>query len=138
MLMENSKTKHEQLTRIIESSSDQLSFRNLGLTVSDVTSVANTLQQRSGSNPVKSISFSYNALGDEGAIAFANSFPHTITEVGLVGCAIGDKGGLAVLNWAKTSKHLRMICIEQNSFSDALKSEYSQFSNEHPEILVVY
>ena len=137
MLMENGKTKQEQLTRIIESSSDQLSFRNLALTVSDVTSVANMLQQRSSSNPVRSISFSYNALGDEGAIAFANSFPHSITEVGLVGCAIGDTGGLAMLNWAKTSKQLRMICIEQNSFSDALKREYRQFSKEHPQILVV-
>lgn len=136
--MENSKTKQEQLTRIIESSSDQLSFRSLGLTVSDMTYIANKLEQRDSSNPVKSISFSYNALGDEGAIAFANSFPNTVTEVGLVGCAIGDKGGLAVLNWAKTSKQLSMICIEQNSFSDALKSEYSKFSTEHPEIFIVY
>lgn len=136
--MENSKTKHEQLTRIIESSSDQLSFRNLGLTVSDVSYIANMLQQRSSNNPFKSISFSYNALGDEGAIAFANSFPHAISEVGLVGCAIGDTGGLAVLDWAKTSNQLRMICIEQNSFSDALKREYRQFSKEHPQILVVY
>lgn len=136
--MENSKTKHEQLTHIIESSSDQLSFRNLGLTVSDVTTIANILQQRSSSNPIKSISFSYNALGDEGAIAFANSIPDTITEVGLVGCNIEDAGGLAMLDWAKTSKQLRMICIEQNSFSDTLKREYHQFSNEHPEILVVF
>ena len=64
--------------------------------------------------------------------------PKSILEIGLVNCGINDIGGAEILNWMRSASSLRMICIEQNNFSENLKSEFKQFSNHNPQILVVY
>jgi len=105
-----------------------------------MVAIADILEQEKGANDdfIKSISFSYNNLiGDIGATVLARSLPSSICEIGLVDCGIGDKGGTEMLNWIKTSPKLKMICIEQNNFSDRLKMEFKVFKKNNPKIMVV-
>jgi hypothetical protein len=98
--------------------------------------LADCLKDEKGA--LTSISFSYNgALGDAGAITLSKSLPSDISEIGLVKCGIADRGGIEILHWMKSATQLRMICIEQNNFSEQLKFEYRQFSANHPKVLVV-
>ena len=114
-----------------------LHLRNLGLSSSNLISIVTILKEVKD-NSIQSISFSYNRLlGDFGAIAITENVPPSICEVGLVDCGIGDVGGMALLGWIKTLPNLRMICIEQNNFSDKTKQAFLQFSNAHSHILVV-
>jgi hypothetical protein len=119
---------------------DTLNLRNLGLKAIDISAIANILKQEKNNNAgfIKSISFSYNDLiGDIGATEIVRSLPSSICEIGLVGCGIGDKGGNEILEWIKTLPNLKMICIEQNSFSDNLKTEFNMFKKNNPKIMVV-
>lgn len=113
-----------------------LNLRDLSLSPSNIEVIVDCLKEANG--PLASISFSYNsALGDLGAVALSKSLSSHVSEIGLVNCGIGDLGGFAVLNWMKNATQLRMICIEQNDFSEQLKSKFRQFSNDHPHVLVV-
>jgi hypothetical protein len=86
-----------------------------------------------------SVSFSYNQdLGDEGANALAAHLPIDLTELGMVDCGIQDKGGLALLKWAKAAPNLRMICIENNSFSADVQKAFSDFRRTKPNATVVF
>tara|TARA_E500000331_G_scaffold258878_1_gene249734 strand:+ start:45 stop:383 length:339 start_codon:yes stop_codon:yes gene_type:complete len=72
-----------------------------------------------------SFSLSYSTvLGDAGAIALAGALPPTLRDLGLVGCNIGDLGGLALHRWARTAEGLKMICIEHNQISADLKLRF--------------
>lgn len=86
---------------------------------------------------INSISFSYNPIGDEGAIIIAERLPDYIEEIGLVDCGIGDIGGRAILEMLNELPELDMICIEQNNLSDNLKLEYQKFSAFNPDLMVV-
>lgn len=116
---------------------ETLSLRGLDLKSNDITAIA-TILKEANNDAIKSISFSYNKLiGDIGATELARSLPLSICELGLVGCGIGDEGGIEVLNWMKDSSNLKMICMEQNHFSDKLKMDYNLFRKQNPEIMVV-
>jgi len=113
-----------------------LNLRDLSLMPKDIIAISDVLMQDNDS--IKSISFSYNNLiGDIGATVLARSLPSSISEIGLVDCGIGDQGGSEILNWVKTSPNLKMICIEENNFSDKLKLEFKAFKKNNPEIMVV-
>lgn len=53
------------------------------------------------------------------------------------GCKIHDKGGEAILKWARSSPSLQMICMEQNNFLAKLKKELNKFSRAPPNTIVV-
>ena len=110
----------------ISSAALNLHLRNAQMTASDVKLIANALDRTTVSELARLVSFSlsYNAIGDEGASTLAASLPATLTELGLVGCSIGDKGGGAILEWAKYANGLRMICIEDNSMSDQMRKQF--------------
>jgi hypothetical protein len=118
-----------------------LNLRNLGLDVNDIVDITTIIEQENSHNNrcIKSISFSYNVgIGDIGATLIAKKIPSSVSEIGLVDCGIGDKGGAEILHWMRTSHNLQMICMEQNKFSDKLKMEFNSFKKEHPNIMVVY
>jgi hypothetical protein len=109
-----------------------LHFRSLGLESSDTVRIAEALQLDGDSvyHAIQSLSLSYNNnLGDKGATALAKHLPHSLREIGLVDCGIGDIGGLALLEWIKKCPYLRMVCIEQNNFSIELRSKFRLFSD---------
>jgi hypothetical protein len=85
-----------------------------------------------------SFSASYNPdLKDAGAIVLSGAFPKSMTELGLVGCSIGDAGGNALLEWAQLAPDLRMICVEGNDFSSGLKSDFRELGQRHGSLMVV-
>ncbi|MFT5358597.1 MAG: hypothetical protein ACI9KE_005836 [Polyangiales bacterium] len=87
---------------------------------------------------LRSFSASYNSdLKDAGAIALAGAFPTTMTELGLVGCSIGDAGGRALLEWAERASHLRMMCVEGNGFSSGVRSNFARLGRRRTSLIVV-
>ena len=103
--------------------------RGSGIGSADAVRIAKALMSVSpeASVMLRSFSLSYNAdLGDAGAIALAGALPPTLRDLGLVGCNIGDAGGLALHEWARTARGLKMICIEHNKISADLKSRFQR------------
>ena len=85
-----------------------------------------------------SLSLSYNpGIGDAGASVVARALPDTLTELGLVGCGIGDQGGEALLHWAGNAGRLRMICVEDNLFPDETKIRFVALARAKYNLYVV-
>ena len=103
-----------------------LHLRNAKITASGVKLIANAMNIMPTCELARlgSFSLSYNSIGNEGAKTIANTLPNTLTELGLVGCSIGDQGGQEILEWAKHAGRLRMICIEDNSLSKELRNQF--------------
>lgn len=117
-----------------------LHLRNAGLNVSHARLLAKSLSRLSvhDDQPIRSLSVSYNPLlGDVGALLFARSMPRSISEIGFVGCGISDKGGEGILEWAKLSTHVSMICIEGNLLSNRIKADFRKLREHRSDLLVV-
>lgn len=117
-----------------------LHLRRAGLDAGDARVLAGAMRKTTASSGavLRSFSASYNSdLTDAGVIALAQAFPVTMTELGLVGCAIGDAGGLAILEWARTALSPRMICVEGNLFSVDIRSRFAALGQDRGSLLVV-
>lgn len=117
-----------------------LHLRDAGLDVSDAEVLAKALMEFSSGNGqmLQSFSVSYNPLlGDKGATALARSLPQTVSELGFVGCQLGDAGGEALLKWATQASRLNMICVEENAFSQSTKMRFRELAREEAGLLVV-
>ena len=115
-------------------------LRSAALNASDALIIAEALKSlpTEASSALASMSLSYNrALGDAGAIALAQSLPLTLRELGLVRCGIGDRGGEALLQWAKQAPGLRMMCIEENNISEGMKLQLIELSRKNATLLIV-
>ena len=131
----------EKLQGLVENSgSFDLHLRRAGLDAEDAMLLAEAMREKPGSYNVtlRSFSASYNPnLTDEGVIALANAFPTTMTGLGLVGCSIGDPGGLAILGWAENAESPRMICIEANAFSAKVRSRILAFGQKRKSLFLI-
>jgi hypothetical protein len=76
-------------------------------------------------------------LGDESVLILVKTLPPTVTEIGLVQCGNGDKGGDALITWAANAPKLEWLCVEQNFFSDEIKDRFIQFGKDRNGLLVV-
>ena len=117
-----------------------LHLRRAELNEDDARVLATGLQRPAADNELvlRSFSASFNPeLGDNGAAALIEAFPEAITELGLVGCSIGDAGGRAILKWAQTAPRLRMVCIEGNLFSDGMRAKLNDLTYQGRQVLVV-
>lgn len=117
-----------------------LHLRSAEMDVRDAGILANAIREISISptHYLRSFSASYNPdLKDAGAMALSRSFPDTMTELGLVGCSIGDAGGTALLEWAQQASSLRMICVEGNNFSTDLRSKFAALGRRQMSLIVV-
>lgn len=115
-----------------------LHLRRAELNDTDAQVLAEGIQHSGSSLFLKSFSASYNpALGDVGVAALAEVFPDAMTELGLVGCSIGDAGGQAILKWARSAPELQMICVEGNRFSADMRSDFQDFASRERQILVI-
>lgn len=116
-----------------------LHLRNLNLNEQDIWDITKIIQRESNTGPIISVSCSYNPLlGDAGAILIAERLPDSVSEIGLVDCGIGDEGGRALLKWMKQSQNLKMICVEENNLSDAVKAEFIVYRMQNPRVIVIY
>lgn len=117
-----------------------LHLRNAEMDVQDAVILAQAMQDMpvSSTHYLRSFSASYNPdLKDAGAIALSKSFPAEMTELGLVGCSIGDAGGTALLEWARQAPSLRMICVEGNNFSSGLRSKFAELGRAHTSLIII-
>jgi hypothetical protein len=131
----------DRLSALAESRAGfDLHLRRAGLNEADAQVLANGIMDADAAKAllIESFSASYNPdLGDAGATALAKAFPETMTELGLVGCAVGDAGGNSILEWAQTAPGLRMICVEGNNFSANMRSQFQDLATLGRNILVV-
>lgn len=107
----------------------------------EVKSIAEAIKtvHENGGPSLRSFSMSYNPnLGDEGVLVLVENLPKTITEIGLVQSGIGDKGGDALIRWAADVEQLRWLCIEQNTFSNDMKTKLKKLGQERSGLLVEY
>ena len=119
-------------------SSPTVSFRNLGLDSTDVNSIMEIIKVLNDSQPINSISFSYNTdTRDMGTKIIFNNLPDSIRDIGMVDCGIKDEGGKTIITKIQQLKSLNMLCIEGNNFSDFIKKELNAFSKKHPQTVVV-
>lgn len=117
-----------------------LHLRNAGLDAGAAELLARGMDQTTrGAGPeLRSFSASYNpGLSDAGAIRLCRALPGSVTELGLVGCDLGDTSGLEVLDWASRAPSLRMICVEGNGFSVQIRSRLRDLSASNPNLFVV-
>ncbi len=117
-----------------------LHLRRASLDEADARILADAMRKEgTGNEPfLRSFSASYNpGLGDAGAVILARAFAETMTELGLVGCSISDVGGRSILRWAKAAPDLRMICVEGNSFSEDIRSQFHELKRHGRRVLVV-
>lgn len=123
------------LVNKLTDSSTTLHLRELNLQGNDMIVISEILNEEE--NNLKSISFSYNKIGDLGAITLAKNLPLSLHEIGLVGCGIEDTGGREILTSIKALPNIQMICMEQNNFSTALQLEFNEYEKKNPQILVI-
>jgi hypothetical protein len=117
-----------------------LHLRSAGLTADHAMILASALRahQRRPAPHLRSFSASYNPeLTNAGTMALAEAFPDTMAELGLVGCALTDRSGAAILAWADRAQQPQMICIEQNPFSSEFKARASQLRNTKAGLMLV-
>lgn len=122
-------------------SSYDLHLRNADLNHRQIESIAQAVRtvHENGGPSLRSFSMSYNSdLGDDGVLILIKNLPPSITEIGLVGSGLGDKGGDALLKWATRLKQLRWLCIEENAFSNELKARLRKFGQQKNGLLVVF
>jgi hypothetical protein len=117
-----------------------LHLRRAGLKQADAQVLADGMLRANAGNALslKSFSASYNPeLGDVGAATLATAFPETMTELGLVGCSVGDAGARLILEWARSAPNLKMICVEGNNFSAGMKIQFRDLASLGGNMLVV-
>ena len=91
-----------------------------------------------GGPSLESFSISYNPnLRDKGALNLATALPSSVTEIGLVGCGVGDVGGKALVASTATTPKLHWLCIEQNNFTKETKASLVSLGRERRGLLVV-
>ena len=117
-----------------------LHLRDANLTPAEIEHIAKaikTLHEEHGP-ALQSFSMSYNPkLRNEGVLSLVNSLPASVTQIGLVGCGIGDPGAEALITWVTKAPKLRMLCVEQNALSSAAKAQLLKISEQRPHLLVV-
>jgi len=116
----------------------RLELRNADLDENHLKRIGDTLTSfDSEEYSFKTLSFSYNHIGDKGAEYLSKSMPLELVELGLVGCSITDAGGRELLKWLNKSKNLKLLCIENNKFSKMFLSKLSTFSKSKINLCLV-
>lgn len=123
-----------------EKSGFDLHLRSGGLSADDALAIAAALAEL-GDHPasaLRSVSISYNQdIGEAGAAALIRSFPATVTEIGMVGCDLGDESGEALLKFALSTPKLKMMCVEGNSFSPPMHQRFKALHHVRADMLLV-
>ncbi len=117
-----------------------LHLRSAGLNHDEVKRIATAIKavHDEGGPSLQSFSMSYNNnLRDEGVLSLVKSLPPTLTEIGLVGCEVGDAGGEALIAWANNAPKLHWLCVEQNLFSTNTKNNFRNLGAQRSGLLVV-
>ena len=65
-------------------------------------------------------------IGDIAASALLAALPSDLVELGLVGCCLTDRSGEEALHFMLRSTGLKVMCVEDNDFSQTMKARIEQ------------
>ena len=111
-------------------------LRNTGLDFKEVQIISNAMMKatKHGILNLKSFSLSYNPeITDQGVGLLVKAFPPQITELGLVGCDLGDEAGEGIYQYLENSA-LELVCIEGNNFSPVLMDKFKKLREQKPNL----
>lgn len=125
-----------------------LHLRSADLSLDDAINISNAMESSTDQSSglmseqnelsMRSFSISYNrGVQDAGAVAFIQNLPNSITEIGMVGCDLGDETGEALLKWMGQATALKMICVEGNNFSSDMRQKLSKLGATTSGLLVI-
>jgi hypothetical protein len=87
---------------------------------------------------LKSLSVSYNPkIGSEGAAAILIALPKHIEELGMVGCDLDDRTGSHLIRFIKQSKYLKMVCVEENNFSQKMRAKIKNLRKQQSKCTII-
>jgi Ran GTPase-activating protein (RanGAP) involved in mRNA processing and transport len=117
----------------------KLELRDAGLDVTHIKRLGEVFASLTNEDiyQLKTLSFSYNNIGDMAVSYLSTSMPHNLRELGLVGCSITDTGGKELLKWLKKTSNLKLLCIENNKFKDGLKDQFRELAKEKKGLYLV-
>ena len=101
-----------------------LHLRNAEIDIYDAELIAFSLKKTHQNNQIilKSFSISYNPTVKLYGLKFIlDSLPDHIQSLGLVACNFDDDAGEIIMSFLSRSKNLKMVCIEDNNFSNSMK-----------------
>ncbi|MFK8035921.1 MAG: hypothetical protein AB8B94_17440 [Hyphomicrobiales bacterium] len=111
---------------------------NISNAMGSATEQASDLMAEQKEHSMRSFSISYNRnVQDAGAVSFIHNLPKSITEIGMVGCDLGDETGEALLQWIHQANALKMICVEGNNFSSDMRQKLSKLAATTSGLLVI-
>ena len=130
----------DRLERIKNNNNYYLNLRSAGITPYNAQFIANSIRKTHQKYQLflTSFSISYNtSLNHKGLKVILESLPGHIKELGLVGCSFDDDAGESIVSFLTRCKNLTMVCVENNEFSNPMKTKIQTALSHLPNCTVV-
>jgi hypothetical protein len=130
----------DRLERIKNNNNYYLNLRSAGITPYNAQFIANSIRKTHQKYQLflTSFSISYNtSLNHKGLKVILESLPGHIKELGLVGCSFDDDAGESIVSFLTRCKNLTMVCVENNEFSNLMKTKIQTALSHLPNCTVV-
>ena len=105
----------EKLSLIRENDGFYFELRDANINQQDAILISKILtdSNKVEQSKIELFSLSYNSkIGDYGTQNLIEALPHSVRELDLVGCSIGDQCTKALSKFIRRSNHIKIICIE--------------------------
>jgi hypothetical protein len=130
----------DRLERIKNNNNYYLNLRSAGINLYNAQFIANSIRKTHQKYQLflTSFSISYNTLlNHKGLKVILESLPGHIKELGLVGCSFDDDAGESIVSFLPRCKYLTMVCVENNEFSNLMKTKIQTALSHLPNCTVV-
>jgi len=130
----------DRLERIKNNNNYYLNLRSAGINLYNAQFIANSIRKTHQKYQLflTSFSISYNTLlNHKGLKVILESLPGHIKELGLVGCSFDDDAGESIVSFLTRCKNLTMVCVENNEFSNLMKTKIQTALSHLPNCTVV-
>jgi hypothetical protein len=130
----------DRLERIKNNNNYYLNLRSAGINLYNAQFIANSIRKTHQKYQLflTSFSISYNTLlNHKGLKVILESLPGHIKELGLVGCSFDDDAGESIVSFLPRCKNLTMVCVENNEFSNLMKTKIQTALSHLPNCTVV-
>jgi hypothetical protein len=130
----------DRLERIKNNNNYYLNLRSAGINSYNAQFIANSIRKTHQKYQLflTSFSISYNtSLNHKGLKVILESLPGHIKELGLVGCSFDDDAGESIVSFLTRCKNLTMVCVENNEFSNLMKTKIQTALSHLPNCTVV-
>ena len=130
----------EKLSLIRENDGFYFGLRDANINQQDAILISKVLtnSNKVEQSRIELFSLSYNSkIGDYGAQNLIGALPHSVRELGLVGCSIGDQCTKALSKFIRRSNHIKIMCIENNKFNFQSKETLIQLASRKGNLMLV-